>query len=144
MLIYDFMPVGTPFEGAARWILEVPAQTLAAAAAVAFECPEPHGRLEHGTVRGRRDALVLDFHWAARPTTPVPFEHLEGELQVAPLFDGGSHLSLSGSFEPFGGRTTSVDRSKLQREAEARVRQFLAIVAASVPTVEKPSPEPSA
>ena len=144
MLIYDFMPVGTPFEGAARWMLAMPAQTLAAAAAVAFECPEPHGRLEHGTVRGRRDALVLDFHWAARPMVPARFERFEGELQVAPLPGGRSHLSLSGSYEPFGGPSMSAERSQLQREAEARVRQFLAIVAASLPTVEKPSPEPSA
>ncbi|MEX1008597.1 MAG: hypothetical protein WD271_12230 [Acidimicrobiia bacterium] len=139
MLIYDFMPVGTPFEGAARWMLAAPTETLAAAAAVAFECPEPHGRLEHGTVRSRRDALVLDFYWAARPTVPVPFDHVEGELQFAPLSAGRSHLSLSASYEPFGRPSMSVERSQLQREAEVRVRQFLAIIAAAVPNVEKPS-----
>jgi hypothetical protein len=140
MLVYDFMPVGTPFEGAARWIRAVSAETLSAAAAVAFECPEPNGRVEHGKVRSRHDALVLDFHWAASPSAPAPFDRFEGELQFAPLTDGRSHLSLSASYEPFRGANMPGERSRLQREAEARVREFLVIIAASVPMVEEPSP----
>jgi hypothetical protein len=55
MLVYDFMPLGTPFESAAAWIRGMPADSLAAAGAVAFDCPERDGHIEVGAVRTRRE-----------------------------------------------------------------------------------------
>jgi hypothetical protein len=132
MLIYDFLPLEWPFERAADWLFGSPIDWLAAAAAAACDCSSPDGRLEHGSARDRGDAIVLDFQWAAL-TVASPFQRFEGELQFAPLL-AGSHLSLSGSYEPRAGAAgLRIERTQIQRETEARVRRFLDVVAGSMP-----------
>jgi hypothetical protein len=136
MLVYDFVPVQAPFEQAEQWARAGQSVALAAAGALAFDCPEADGRLENGIVRSRHDALVLDVRWTGNAAL-ASFDYFEGEIQFAPLSGPRSHLSLSASYEPAGGGAiTSPERVRSHRETEVRVREFLAIVAMQLEQAE--------
>jgi len=129
VLVYDFMSAGIPFDRGAQWMHTEARAALAAAATAAFGCAEEHEGLAVGLVRDRSDALVLDVWLRGDVTTPT-FNFLRGEVQLAPLRDGRSHLSLSASYEPLcASEHSALDRRSVQRETEVRVREFLARVA---------------
>lgn len=126
MLVYDFMPAGVPFERGAQWMQTEAPAALASAAEVAFDYSASVGHLELGSIRDRWDALVLDVQL---PMT-ASFAYFHGELQLAPLREGRSHLSLSAGYEPPSrSELTAVERRTAQRETEVKVREFLALVA---------------
>jgi hypothetical protein len=128
VLVYDFMPAGIPFERGAEWMQTEAPVALAAAARVAFDYSEGGGSVELGSVRDRWDSLVLDVQLSGSPAT-APFVYFQGELQLAPLREGRSHLSLSAGYEPRRASTLTVEeRRSAQREIEVRVREFLALV----------------
>ena len=129
MMLYDFVLVGKPFEVLASWFWAPPAGLLSEAAVVGFRCD---GRLEHSTTRKREDAVVLAVYWTGAGG-PGLFNHLEGDLELAPLREGRSHLSLSASCDPPGEDwAMRRDRLRVKRETEARVRAFLDLVAQSL------------
>jgi len=129
VLVYDFMPAGFPFERGAQWMQDEAPDVLVAAAEVAFDYSHGAGFLELGSVRDRWDSLVLDVQLSGKPTT-APFAYFQGELELAPLREGRSHLSLSAGYAPRSTSTlTAVERRNVQREIEVRVREFLALVA---------------
>ncbi|HXY93545.1 MAG TPA: hypothetical protein VEP49_13780 [Acidimicrobiia bacterium] len=129
MLVYDFVAVGAPFEHASERMHAARPGALAEAAAVAFDCPTVDGRLEHGPMRVRQDAIVVDVRLAGDPHR-TGFEYFEGEFQLSPLRASRSHLSLSASYEPAGNASfTSLERTRAHRDTELRVRDLLAIVA---------------
>jgi hypothetical protein len=129
VLVYDFMPAGFPFELGVQWMETEAAAVLSAAADSAFQHPPSAGSLVLGSVRDRWDSLVLDVELSGNPISG-PFSYFRGELQLAPLREGRSHLSLSAGYEPRNPSTlTTLDRRIAQRETEVRVREFLALVA---------------
>jgi hypothetical protein len=129
VLVYDFMPAGVRFEEGARWMETEAASVLAAAAEVAFGYSERAGCLELGSIRDRWESLVFDVELSGNPRA-APFAYFRGEFQLAPLREGRSHLSLSAGYEPrSGSELTAVERRAAQRETEASVREFLALVA---------------
>jgi hypothetical protein len=137
MLVYDFVPVGAPFELAARRMRTDASDAFAAAAASVFDCPEAVRSLTPSGIRNRWDTLVLDVRWAGNPLAPR-FEYLEGELQLAPLRDNHSHLSLSASYEPTGSAEfTPVERLRAHRETEVGVRDVLVAVALQLEQAER-------
>jgi hypothetical protein len=130
MLVYDFVPVESPFQEAAAWLLGAGAEALADAAAATFSAPDG-GRLDLGDLRERDDAVVVPFAWSGR-VAPGVGVRVEGDLQLAPLGDGRSHLSLSASYDPPVGTVAAADMLRVQRGAEARVREYLGRVACAL------------
>jgi hypothetical protein len=129
VLVYDFVPVPVAFERAIRWAHDVQPESLSAAAADAFQCPQESGHVAQRMLRSRHDALVIDLHWIG-DTSRARFEHFDGELQLAPLSGDRSHVSISATYAPTGGDAlTSAERIRNHRETEARIRQFLTAVA---------------
>jgi len=123
VFIYDFHPVEQPFEPAAARLLDEASNGLEDAARAAF-APGDGGVLRRGEPRHRSDAIVLPVIWSA-PGIAAPFDRLDGDLQLAPLEDLRTHLSLSASCAWFD----DADRPRRQRLAESRVREFLSLVA---------------
>lgn len=129
VLVYDFMPAGIPFERGAQWLQNEAPFVLAPAAEVAFNYSDGTAFLELGSVRDRWDSVVLDIQLSGNPMT-APFAYFQGELQLAPLREGRSHLSLSAGYAPRNTSTlTTFERRSVQREIEVRVREFLGLVA---------------
>src|SRR5262245_8621840 len=123
------MPAAIGFERGAQWMQNEAPVVLAAAAEVAFDYSDGTGFLELGSVRDRWDSLVLDVQLSGNPLTAL-FAYFQGELQLAPLREGRSHLSLSAGYAPRSTSTlTTFERRSVQREIEVRVREFLALVA---------------
>jgi hypothetical protein len=135
VFIYDFFPVEQPFDRSVQRLLDPSTNCLADAARAAF-APDEGGVLRRGEPRLRSDALVVPVIWAA-PGIAAPFDRLDGDLQLAPLEEHRSHLSLSASCAWF----EDADRPRLQRVAESRVRTFLALVAGRLEAGED-GPEP--
>jgi hypothetical protein len=130
VLVYDFMPARIPFERGAKWMETAAPAALAAAAEGAFDNLEGGGRLELGEVRSRWDSLVLDVQLVGNEKA---FGYLQGELQLAPLREAHSHLSLSAGYEPSRrSQLSAVERRIAQRETEVRVREFLSLVASEL------------
>jgi len=126
VFIYDFFPLDEPFERSLERLLDPSSPVLADAAAATFGEDAP-GTLHAGVPRRRSDAVVVPVTWSAERAGP-PFDHLEGDLQLAQLSEGHSHLSLSATCS----RGADGDRPRTQRLAEARVRRFLHLVAAAL------------
>jgi len=126
VFLYDFCPVEQPFELVEPRLREVGEAWLAEAARRAF-AGGGEGELHRGEARERHDALVVPVTWSAQPGG-AGVGRLDGDLQLAPLSARRSHLSLSATC----GSGVEEDRRRLQRAAEAQVREFLSIVVRSL------------
>jgi hypothetical protein len=126
VFLYDFCPVEQPFELVEPRLREVGGEWLAEAARSAFADGDD-GELHWGDARQRHDALVVPLTWSGHPGG-ARVARLDGDLQLAPLSPNRSHLSLSATC----GSGVEEDRRRLQRAAEARVREFLSIVVRSL------------
>jgi hypothetical protein len=126
VFLYDFFPVDQPFDLVEPRLRQVEEDWLSAVAREAF-ADGADGEFHRGEARERHDALVVPVVWAGRvPGARVG--RLDGDLQLAPLGDRRSHLSLSATCSS----GIEEDRRQLQRSAEARVREFLARVVRSL------------
>lgn len=126
VFLYDFFPVDEPFERTEPRLRELAEEWLSAVARDAF-ADGGIGELHRGDARSRHDTLVVPVAWTGQvPGARVG--RLDGDLQLAPLGEGRSHLSLSATC----GSGIEEDRRQLQRSAEARVREFLATVVRSL------------
>lgn len=73
----------------------------------------------------RGDATVVPIFWVATGASSL-FPSLEGDLEVAPLPNGDTQLSLQATYEPpLGIFGRGMDRVLLHGVAEATVRTFL-------------------
>jgi hypothetical protein len=122
VFLYDFYPVEQPFELVEPRLRAVADEWLAEAARAAF-ADGGDGELRRGEARERSDALVVPLVWSG-PNGSTRVFRLDGDLQLAPLNSRRSHLSLSATC----GSGVEEDRRRLQRAAEARVREFLSLV----------------
>jgi hypothetical protein len=77
---------------------------------------------------------VLPLTWSASgPGHLLP--SLDADLEVAPLGESRSQLSISARYEPpLGGLGRTLDRALLHRVAEATIRDFLEQASASITT----------
>lgn len=126
VFLYDFYPVEQPFELVEPRLREVAEEWLAEAARLAF-ADGGNGALHRGEARERHDAVVVPVTWNGASGS-ARVGRLDGDLQLAPLNPRRSHLSLSATC----GSGIEEDRRRLQRVAEARVREFLSIVVRSL------------
>lgn len=126
VFLYDFYPVEQPFERVEPRLREVAEEWLAEAARLAF-ADGGDGELHRGEARERHDAVVVPLVWSGVAGSS-DLGRLDGDLQLAPLNPRRSHLSLSATC----GSGVEEDRRRLQRAAEARVREFLSLVARSL------------
>lgn len=85
-----------------------------------------------GPVRQHGDITLLAFSWhAVGPGSLFPV--LDADLEVSPLGDDRTEVSLKGRYEPPGGALgRSIDRFLLHRLADATVRAFLSRLAAQL------------
>ena len=82
-----------------------------------------------GPERQHDDVTLLAFSWRATGH-PSLFPTLDADLEVSPLGDSQSELSLRGRYEPPGGAPGKVaDRLVLHRLADATMRAFLSRLA---------------
>lgn len=100
------------------------------------------GELEIGRPRRLGSATHLPITWRA---TGVPglFPTLEADIEVAPLGERRTQLSISGTYDPPLGLLGRVaDRALLHRVAEAAVKSFLdrtaEVIGSRVPTGDGP------
>jgi hypothetical protein len=128
VFLYDFYPVDQPFELMESRLREIDGDWLARAASAAF-ADGGDGELHRGEARERQDALVVPLIWSG-PNGSSRVFRLDGDLQLAPLNATRSHLSLSATC----GSGVEEDRRRLQRAAEARVREFLSLVVRTLET----------
>jgi hypothetical protein len=126
VFLYDFYPVEQPFELAELRLRAAAEDWLAEAARLAF-ADGGVGDLHRGEARERHDTLVVPVIWTGS-AGGARVGRLDGDLQLAPLNPRRSHLSLSATC----GSGVEEDRRLLQRNAEARVREFLSIVVRSL------------
>jgi hypothetical protein len=136
MFVRDFIQVSRPFEDVAPrlvrdadWLNPVVHDALEDAmrahetwppgAPIGAELASPAVRCTRGPVRIRTDTLVVLLRWEADP--PIgPIPSLEGDLEVAPMGESRSQLSLSAQCAPFG-RSDPAS----QRVVETGLRAFL-------------------
>jgi hypothetical protein len=123
MFLYDFTIVEAPVDlVAARLRADATEVLCAAATRAGGEAP---GAPEIGELRPRSDGWALPVHWE-RSGWPGPFARLDGELEVAPILGGRTHLSVSASWDTTGSRTTTRGESlRARHETETVVRAFL-------------------
>ncbi|MBV9311281.1 MAG: hypothetical protein JOZ73_10630 [Solirubrobacterales bacterium] len=80
----------------------------------------------------RGDRLILPIHWWASGAAAL-FPRLEADLELAPLGDASTEITLMGRYDPpLAARGRQADRLLLHRVAEASVRSFLTRVAAAL------------
>jgi hypothetical protein len=127
MFLYDFTIVEAPIDLVAERLRRDATGILREAAARAGgNEPAPP---EVGEVRPRADGWALSVHWD-RSGWPAPFSRLDGELEIAPLLHGRTHLSVSASWDTAGTRTSSRGESlRARHETETVVREFLVAAA---------------
>jgi hypothetical protein len=127
MFLYDFTIVDAPvglvvdrLRTGAREILHDAATRAGGAAPAAPDT---------GELRPRGDGWALSVQWE-RSGWPGPFARLGGELEVAPVHGGRTHLSVSASWDTGGTRTRTRSESlRARHETETVVREFLLAVA---------------
>jgi hypothetical protein len=131
MFVYDFVTLDRPYEQVATAVADdrganvLTRAVLAAANGSAGE----QLRLEVGGPRAIDSGVVIPIRWTPG-AGQAPFQHLEGSLHIEPFEAGGSHVSLSASYdEPMTGLGRRQDARRRQRQAEATVRTFLRAVA---------------
>ncbi len=82
-----------------------------------------------GPVRRHDDVTLLAFSWRAAGY-PSLFPALDADLEVSPIGESQSEVSLQGRYEPPGGTPGKVaDRLVLHRLADATIRAFLSRLA---------------
>jgi hypothetical protein len=139
MFVYDFVTLDRPFCSVADSLTVDPgAGPLArAVAATSARLSPANGdmhpdHLEVGAPRSFEDTVVVPIRWTPG-SGHVPFEHLDGFLQVSPFDPDGSHMSVSASCdEPRTGLGRRRDSQRIQRETEAGVRVLLSELAAVI------------
>jgi hypothetical protein len=132
MLVYDFVVMDTPFERARPGFAALPREVVARALGDGVG-ESPLHTLRRQPERVRHDAVVIGFAWVSPEARGGSLAHLEGELECAPLDDGRSHLSVSGTYDTPG----SLDpdpwrRAREHREVEVRIRAFLRALRAAL------------
>jgi hypothetical protein len=137
MFLYDFCPVPAPFEQSAARLLDLAPAVLADAAAAAFGRDRPGGAgvLRTGEPRRRDAALVVPIVWMAEAGGAGLFDQLDGDLQLAALEGGQSHLSLSATCA----RSAGDDDGRVRRQADEQVRRFLGLVASRLARADTPA-----
>lgn len=141
MMIHDFAQIQRPFNEVRSVILGNASSLLGRSATAAYREGEQlslrlepfggHPRLSKrvvldlGPAYERDDRLVLPIHWWALSGTRL-FPHLEGDLELAPIGDEVTQVTLMGRYDPpLAGIGRTMDRLLLHRIAEACVRSFL-------------------
>jgi len=127
MFVYDFLRLEVPFPTARERLLDV-VPRLGSRPELAALLAGP-AAYTWGPARERDAGLLVPVGWST--TRPRPLA-LEGDLELAPIADDGSHLSLAATCragtEPLG---RWVDRAVLRRDAETAARSFLQALAGS-------------
>ncbi|MBM3675368.1 MAG: hypothetical protein FJW96_15055 [Actinobacteria bacterium] len=129
MFVYDFTPVAQPFAAAREVLAADPGGVVAEAirAATAGDRGNPVVRVDVGPPREREEAVVVTLAWG-EPLQSVGL--LEGDLELAPLGPGLSHLSLSANYRPARRELARrLDEQRDRRSTEALVREFLVSLA---------------
>ncbi|MEY3362026.1 MAG: hypothetical protein RL531_1745 [Actinomycetota bacterium] len=123
MFLYDFTIVDAPVEFVADRLRDGAREILREAAARAGGAePAPPAT---GALRPRGEGWALSVQWE-RSGWPGPFARLGGELEVAPVHGGRTHLSVSASWDGTGTRTSTRSESlRARHETETVVREFL-------------------
>jgi hypothetical protein len=148
VLIHDFVQVGRPFAEISSAIHADPRALFAVPAYAAYREGEQLSvrltpSLKHPSLGKRvevdigrpHDAdgrLIVPIQWWASGATAL-FPRLEGDLEVAPLGEDITQITLMGRYDPpLAGLGHRADRLLLHRVAEASVRSFLARLAAAL------------
>ncbi len=83
-----------------------------------------------GPVRSHSDVTLLAFTWQATGSGSL-FPALDADLELSPLGEGRTELTLRGRYQPPGGVIgRRIDELLLHRLADATVRAFLSSLAA--------------
>ena len=87
-----------------------------------------------GPWRPRGDAISRSLAWRASELQSL-FPLLEGDIELAPIGEEGSRISLAVVYTPpLGGMGALVDRAVLHRVAASTVRSFISKVASNLET----------
>lgn len=141
MFVHDFVYVDLPASVVRLGILSEGGRWLSPLAAGAAEDgravlvrigPLPHhpllsktARVEAAAPDQRGDVTVVPLTWTATGS-PGAFPVLHADLEVAPIGEGRTQLSLRGRYEPpLGALGRRLDTLLFHRVAEACVRSFL-------------------
>ncbi len=139
MLVQDFVAVRQPdllaraaiLRDGGAWMSPLSSRALADGAAV-DPYDGPFSRMvpgdatlavSLGPVRSRLDATLISIAWTAAPEDPPPL--LEGDLELSPLDEHCSHLSLVAHLRLDEGEAPPSARSHARRCAQVAVRSFL-------------------
>lgn len=96
------------------------------------ECLQREVRAQLGACRPRGEGFVLWLRWE-ETEHPALFPVLDGDLEVAPVGDGQTRITLSASYvPPLGLVGRGLDRALLHRLAQSTVRSFLTRVRAAL------------
>jgi len=148
VLIQDFIQVETPFADARAAFLGDPRSLLADHADAAYREGEQlswrlHPLTRHkwlgkrividlGPPYERAGRLVLPIHWWAPGATRL-YPRLEADLEVAPVGDGRTQITLMGRYDPpLAVVGNAADRILLHHIAEASIRSFLVKIAGAL------------
>jgi hypothetical protein len=86
--------------------------------------------VQFGPVRSHGDVTLLAFSWQATGSGSL-FPALDADLELSPLGEGRTELTLRGRYQPPGGALgRRIDELLLHRLADATVRAFLSSLAA--------------
>jgi len=153
MFLYDFIQVDVPFEdvrarvleGGASWLTAIATATYTNGQTAIVEVgPESHPRIRKEVVivlEGvyENDGFIrVPFHWRA---TGIPglFPTLDGDIEVARLGDGRTHICLMGRYSPpLSAIGRVLDRMVFHHLAEGTVRSFLQRLGSAL--LETPAP----
>ncbi|TME00546.1 MAG: hypothetical protein E6I76_00200 [Chloroflexi bacterium] len=153
MLIQDFVYIDAPVgvvgrrlaAGAEGWLTPLAARasrqdgTLEVRIGPAGDVPmlSRTTKVAVGSPVERGDTIVIPMVWQADGMSAA-FPVLWADLEVAPLADGETQLTLLGRYDPpLGALGRQLDRLLLHRIAQASVRCFLEGVAAALETAAR-------
>lgn len=129
MFAHDFIHVDRQFAAARAALID---DSCAVLERCAHEALGVAARIEVGDARDRDDIVVVPVRLACSDTS-CPFRVLDGDVQVAPLDDHTTHVSIGVTFEP---RSDDLPlRSAViadHRRTEKLLRSFLAALAAAL------------
>jgi hypothetical protein len=147
MLVHDFAYIDVPAEAVRARLVARPSGWLESMATRAITHGEalrvrlgPHGThgalakridVEVGRPVARAGATLIPLTWRATGA-PALFPVFSGDVEVAPIGDGQTVVSIWGQYDPpLGALGDALDRFGLHRIAEASVRAFLQELAQS-------------
>jgi hypothetical protein len=137
MLIYDFVQVPRSLLVTNAWLVSNGAELVREATGSAEDV------VTLGPPRTRADTLVLSMAWSPPPGGPIA--NVVGELQTARWHATATHLSLSASCDlAVSGAGRRAQELAAQRDAETRIRTFLAALAERVAARTEVPPVPGA